>query len=54
LDPQTGRKTPSGNKLKTDFGNLAALRVVMTPDGRSYAYAARRAHSVLYVIEGLR
>jgi len=54
LDPETGRKTSSGNKLKTDFGNLASLRVVMTPDGRSYAYSARRAHSVLYVVEGLK
>jgi dipeptidyl aminopeptidase/acylaminoacyl peptidase len=54
LDAETGRKTPSENKLKTDFGNLATLRLVMTPDGRSYAYAARRAHSVLYVVEGLK
>jgi serine/threonine protein kinase len=54
LDPVNGRKTMSGNKLKADFGNLAALRVVMTPDGRSYAYAARRAHSILYVVEGLK
>ena len=54
LDPETGRKTLSGNKLKTDFGNLASMRVVMTPDGRSYAYSARRAHSVLYVVEGLK
>jgi Tol biopolymer transport system component len=54
LDPQTGRKTPSGNKLQTDFGNLASMRVVMSADGRSYAYSARRAHSVLYVVEGLK
>ncbi len=54
LDPETGRKTPSGNKLKAESGNLTSLRVVMTPDGRSYAYAARRAHSVLYVVEGLK
>jgi hypothetical protein len=26
----------------------------MTPDGRSYAYSARRTHSVLYVVEGLK
>ena len=54
LDPVTGRKTMSVNKLKTDFVNLAAMRVVMTPDGRSYAYAARRVHSILYVVEGLK
>jgi peptidoglycan hydrolase-like amidase len=54
LDAETGRKTMSGNRLRTDFGNLASLRVVMTPDGSSYAYSARRAHSVLYVVEGLK
>ena len=54
LDPETGRKTPSGGKLKTEFGNLASFRVVMTPDGRSYAYSARRTQSVLYVVEGLK
>jgi dipeptidyl aminopeptidase/acylaminoacyl peptidase len=54
LDPVTGRKTMSGNKLKGDLSNLAAIRVVMTPDGRSYAYAARRMHSILYVVEGLK
>jgi Tol biopolymer transport system component len=54
LDSETGRKTLSGKKLEADFGNLASLRMVMTPDGRSYAYSARRAHSVLYVVEGLR
>jgi Tol biopolymer transport system component len=52
LDAETGRKTPSGNKLKAEFG--AFLRVVMTPDGRAYAYSARRAHSILYIVEGLR
>jgi Tol biopolymer transport system component len=54
LNPESGRKTPSGIKLKADFGNLSFMRVVMTPDGRAYAYAQRRAHSVLYVVEGLR
>ena len=54
LDPETGRKTPSGSKIKTEFGNLASFRVVMTPDGRSYAYSARGTHSVLYVVEGLK
>jgi Tol biopolymer transport system component len=54
LDPETGRRTLSGKKLETDFGNMAAFRAVMTPDGRAYAYSARRAHSVLYVVEGLK
>jgi len=54
LDAQTGRKTPSANKLKTSDATLGVVRVVMTPDGRSYAYASRRAHSILYVVEGLK
>jgi hypothetical protein len=41
-------------RLKADFGNLTSTRLVMTPDGRSYAYLAQRAHSILYVVEGLR
>jgi eukaryotic-like serine/threonine-protein kinase len=53
LDPDTGRKTPSGLRIKPDFTNLAAMRSVMTADGRAYVYAQRRAHSVLYVVEGL-
>jgi hypothetical protein len=54
LDPETGRKTRSANKLKADFGNLSSMRMVMTPDGRSYVYSGQRAHSVLYVVEGLK
>ena len=54
LDPETGRKTPRGSSLKAPLANLSFLRIIMTPDGRSYAYAARRAHSTLYVIEGLK
>jgi serine/threonine protein kinase len=54
LDLPTGRKTP-GSKLKTAAdATLGVIRVVMTPDGRSYAYAASRAHSILYVVEGLK
>jgi eukaryotic-like serine/threonine-protein kinase len=53
LDPETGRKTPSGIRIKGEFGNVAAMRVVVTADGRAYAYAQRRGHSVLYVVEGL-
>jgi Tol biopolymer transport system component len=54
LDPETGRKTPTANKLKADFGNLSLMRVVLAPDGRSHAYSTQRAHSILYVVEGLR
>jgi len=54
LDPRTGRKTQSGIDLKTNFGNVVSLRIVMTPDGRAYAYGVRNAHSILYVVEGLK
>jgi hypothetical protein len=54
LDPETGRRGPPAARLKADFGNVTSTRVVMTPDGRSYAYLAQRAHSILYVVEGLR
>jgi Tol biopolymer transport system component len=54
LDPDSGRRTPSGRKLETDLGNTTFAHIVMTPDGRSYVYSARRAHSVLYVVEGLK
>ena len=52
LDPETGRRA-SAARLAVDPGG-PALRVVMTPDGRTYAYAARRNHSILYVVEGLK
>ena len=54
LDPDTGRKAALADRLKADFGNVSSMRVVMTPDGRTYAYLAQRVHSILYVVEGLR
>ena len=54
LDLGTGRRAPPAARLKADFGNLTSMRIVMTPDARSYAYLAQRAHSILYVVEGLR
>jgi serine/threonine protein kinase len=53
LDLPTGRKTPSPLRLKApDTGDM--MHAVITPDGRSYAYASRRAHAILYVVEGLK
>jgi Tol biopolymer transport system component/predicted Ser/Thr protein kinase len=54
LDPETGRRAAAAARLKADFGNVTAARIVITPDGRSYLYSARRAHSILYVVEGLK
>jgi eukaryotic-like serine/threonine-protein kinase len=54
LDAETGKKTASGKNPKITFGNQIFSRIVMTPDGRAYAYSARTAHSTLYAIDGLR
>ena len=54
LDVQSGKKTPPSIKFKTPEATWAVLRAVMTADGRSYAYASRRAHSILYIVDGLR
>jgi eukaryotic-like serine/threonine-protein kinase len=53
LDPETGRKVP-GEKIKPIDPTTSVRRIVMTADGRAYAYSARRAHSLLYVVEGLK
>jgi Tol biopolymer transport system component len=52
LDPETGGRAPVA-RLAVDPG-APALRVVMTPDGRAYAYDALRNHSLLYAVEGLK
>jgi dipeptidyl aminopeptidase/acylaminoacyl peptidase len=52
LDPDTGRRVPL-REIRLGSGE-DVLRVVMSPDGRAYAYAVGRAHSQLYVVEGLR
>jgi eukaryotic-like serine/threonine-protein kinase len=53
LDLLTGRKTPL-TRIKPSEANLGLVRVVMSADGRTYVYASRRAHAVLYVVEGLK
>lgn len=53
LDPSTGRRTP-GNKVQPPDATLGVQSIVMTPDGRTYVYSAVRAHSLLYVVEGLK
>ncbi|HMA18109.1 MAG TPA: hypothetical protein VKS03_06695, partial [Thermoanaerobaculia bacterium] len=54
LDPETGRRAGAPVRLRADFGHQTAMHIVMTPDGRSYVYSTQRAHSILYVVEGLR
>jgi len=53
LDLLTGRKTPV-SRINPPEATLGVSRVVFSPDGRTYVYSARRAHSLLYVVEGLR
>ena len=55
IDLPTRRKmTPLRNELDVQPGTVAFFRVVITADGRAFAYGARQTHSVLYVVEGLR
>jgi Tol biopolymer transport system component len=53
LDLLTGRKTPV-SRIKPPEATLGVGRVVFSPDGRTYVYSARRAHSLLYLVEGLK
>jgi dipeptidyl aminopeptidase/acylaminoacyl peptidase len=54
LDVATGRKEP-WKELKTpDPVGVQILHVVMTPDGKSYAYSFQRDISTLYLAEGLK
>jgi hypothetical protein len=51
----TGKREPVRSLLPPDpAGAMEILRVVMTPDARSYAYTFIRALSSLYVVDGIR
>jgi Tol biopolymer transport system component len=50
-----GRREPVRELVPPDpAGTVSILRVVMTPDARSYAYTFVRALSSLYLVDGLR
>jgi Tol biopolymer transport system component len=53
LDLLTGRKTPV-TRIKPPEANLGVSRLVLSADGRTYVYSARRAHAQLYIVEGLK
>jgi serine/threonine protein kinase/Tol biopolymer transport system component len=53
LDPETGKRT-FWKEIKPADPATSVRRLVIGADGRSYAYAARRSHALLYVVEGLR
>jgi Tol biopolymer transport system component len=53
LDPEDGRRR-LWREIKPDDPTTSMSRLVMTADGRSYAYSTRRAHALLYVVDGLK
>ncbi len=53
LDPETGKRRIVKEIVPADSAARVG-RVVMTPDGRSYAYQTRRTFSELYMVEGLK
>ncbi|MDQ5856720.1 MAG: hypothetical protein M3542_00390 [Acidobacteriota bacterium] len=53
LDPDTGRRVLLREIRPADPGAVVE-RVVVSADGRAYAYLVARAHAQLYVVEGLK
>ena len=55
IDLRSGERTIVRRLLPPDpSGITSILRIVMTPDARSYAYTYVRAISALYLVEGIR
>jgi len=54
LDVATGRKETVGELKTPDPVGVAIGPVVMTPDGKSYAYSFQRDIVTLYLAEGLK
>ena len=57
MDLSTGRKQPWLELQPPDLAGAASLgsgNILLTPDGRSYAYLLHRVLSDLYLVEGLR
>ena len=52
VDPDSGRRTLWKRIPVPDPGSIVE-RMLISADGRSYAYFTRRVHSQLYVVEGL-
>ncbi|HEX5134833.1 MAG TPA: hypothetical protein VFW81_05525, partial [Thermoanaerobaculia bacterium] len=53
LDPDNGRRAFVKEIRSAESGGLPA-GLVMTADGRAYAYLLQRGHSQLYLAEGLK
>ena len=55
LDIATGRKELWKEMMPADLGGVKSFsRIVLTPDGKSYAYSFYRSLSDLYLIDGLK
>lgn len=54
LDTATGRRRPWREIRHPDRSFGTVSRLLVTPDGNSYAYGADRTQSALYLIEGLK
>ena len=54
LDLATGRRQPWKQLQAPDSVGVQIAQIVMTPDGKSYAYSFQRDTSTLYLAEGLR
>jgi hypothetical protein len=54
VDVETGRRTLSKEIIPSDPSGATIGQILLTPDGRSYAYGLRRDLSKLYLAEGLQ
>jgi hypothetical protein len=55
IEIATGRRQPWKDLMPSDLAGVAGIRsVVVTPDGKSYAYSFGSAIGSLYLAEGLR
>jgi eukaryotic-like serine/threonine-protein kinase len=54
VDVETGRRTLWKEIVPSDPSGATIGRILVTPDGRSYAYQLRRDLSQLYLVEGLK
>jgi hypothetical protein len=54
VDLATGRREPWKTIMPQDPAGIYNADLMLTPDGKSYAYNAKRMLSDLYLVEGLK